>query len=582
MFAVRTSFFRRALVGSAIFALIAASGLAHAQTPGGTTFDGGLSAGPITSAGGTASPLVPPSGSSQASPGTTQPQLDYSDTDKASTLERTSLAGGGAVQSFEWGAGVSFSQSYMTNAAGISGVNRPDYRSSLGFSANLHEHTRSLSIDANYNFAADFYANNTVPTQISNNLQAIGTAQIIPEYLNLNLRAFAQPVVTSGVGVLTADNHVVPGTYTNSYGYYVTPDLVFRFGEFASSETFPSFGQVFFSTPTGTTAANTIPGLRGAQDTTMRSVTERITGGPDFGRLNWMATGLFSETDNAGSLLSEKTGVVNLQYAIDYEWSLILTGGYDSIINSIPLTTKISSPFGLAGFGLKLGRDFEFQIEAGERYKEFSITSNLRWAVTPTSQVTGAVNDYVQTPEGQLLNNLGTFSASSNGAITSSQNVFANGTGSALGSSNIQAGGNSPLDQQLARYQTGSLAWVEQLGRNSLAFALNGTRRTYLTSGFIGPQTDISWGGTLTVSRNITPLLNGSLGITYTSDQEFGGEGNTIGAQGNLNYSLSRTTNVYLQSSYLTRDSSPALQVFSPLTGDLTDFVITIGISHAF
>ncbi len=581
MFAVRTSCFRRALIGSAMFVLIGTSDLALGQTFDGTRFDGGLPAGPIVSSGGTASPLVPPPGSSQSSPDTSQPQLDYSDTEKATTLERTSL-GGGTDSTFRWDANALFSESYLTNAAGVAGSDQPDYMSALGFSANAHEHTRSLSFDATYNFTADFYANNTVPTQISNFLQAIGTAQIIPEYLNLNLRAFAQPIVTSGLGVLTAGNRPVPGTYQNSYGYYVTPVLVFRFGDFASSQTVPSYGQIYFTSPTGTSAANTIPGLRGAQDTTLRSLTETIASGPDFGRLNWTLVGNFSETDNTRSLLTEKSGVANLQYAIDYEWSLILTGGYDDIKNSIPLTSKISAPFALAGFGLRLGTDFEFEIEAGERYKEFSLTSNLRWAFTPTSQITGAVNDYIQTPEGQLLNNLGNVSTLSNGTVTSSQNVFANGTGSSLGSSSIQSSDNPALDQQLSRYQTGNITWVEQLGRNSLAFSLYGTRRTYLASGFTGPQTNISWGSTLTVSRNITPLLRGNLGVSYTSDQEFGGEGNTVGVQGSLNYALSRATNVYLQSSYLTRDSSPTLQALSPLTGNLSDFIVTVGISHAF
>src|SRR5262249_24099617 len=154
------------------------------------------------------------------------------------------------------------------------------------------------------------------------------------------------------------------------------------------SETLPSYGQVFFSTPPGTTAANTIPGLQGPENTTMRSVTETVSSGPDFGRLKWQLIGLYSETDNANALLTEKNGTANLQYAIDYEWSLILTGCYDAINDSIPLFANVSSPFILGGFGLKMGQDFNFQIEAGERYKKFSLTSNLQWSITPTSEVT--------------------------------------------------------------------------------------------------------------------------------------------------------------------------------------------------
>jgi uncharacterized protein (PEP-CTERM system associated) len=506
--------------------------------------------------------------------------LDYSNTNKGSTLARTSLPGEGSP-TFQWAANASLSESYTTNSAGLGGQSQPDYLTTLGFSGNAHEHTRSLSFDANYNFLGDFYANGTVPTQLSNYLQAMGSAQIIPDYLNFNLRAFAQPVDTSGLGTLTAGNREIPGAYSNSYGYYASPDLTFRFGDFASSETLPSYSQAFFSAPNGTTAANTIPGLRGPEDTTMRSVTENITSGPDFGRFRWTLVGLLSETNNANSLLTEKNGTANVQYAIDYEWSLIFTGGYDFIGNSIPLIENVSAPFALAGFGLKMGTDFTFQIEAGERYNKFSLTSDLQYSITPTSHISASVNDYIQTPEGQLINSLGTFTGLSSGSPNTVQNIITNGTNPSLGSINAQYPGNA-LDQQLSRYQTGTVAWAEQLERNSITFSLFGTRRTYLTSGFIGPETGFSWGSNLLFSRSFTPLLNGSLAITYNNDQELGGFGKTITAYGTLNYALSRTTSLSLQSSYLTRSSSQSLQALSPLTGDASDFMITLGITHAF
>jgi hypothetical protein len=74
--------------------------------------------------------------------------------------------------------------------------------------------------------------------------------------------------------------------------------------------------------------------------------------------------------------------------------------------------------------------------------------------------------------------------------------------------------------------------------------------------------------------------LRASIGGSYGADNEFGGNGNTLGLNGQLSYQLSRQTGVYLGLQYLDRDSSPTLQALSPLTGDLSDFRATIGLSH--
>lgn len=556
--------------------MVAVGGFAHAQGLDGSIFDNSSPAGPILSPT-AAPPLITPYGTPPAASSSSLPQLDYSGSGTR-PLARTLLTGPNGPE-FQLGATVTASESYVTNATGLSGASEPDYLSMLGFSSILREHARRLSLDANYSFAADFYDRGTEPTQISNYLQALGSADIVPGYLNLGLRAFAQPVVTSGLGAATANNRVIPGTYSNSYGYFGTPELTFNFGDFASSETVPSYGQVFFTTPEGTTSANTVLGLT-PENTTMRSLIESISSGPDFERLNWRLIGLYNETDSSLYLLTEKSGIANVRYAINHQWSLLATGGYDKINDSVPLIQNVSGPVALAGVGLTLGQDFDFEFEAGERYNKFSFTSSLRWSITPQSLITGTANDYVQTPEGQLLNNLVGLTALANGTLTSSQDAFSNGAGSPLGSFNIQSPDNPALDQFIARYQIGTLSWVQQLDRNSFALSLFGTRRTYLVSGFTGPQVDVSWGSNLNASRSLTPLLVGNLGATYSNDQEFGGSGKTITAEGGLFYSLSRSTTVYLQSTYLTRLSSPRLQALSPLTGNLSDFMITVGVAH--
>jgi uncharacterized protein (PEP-CTERM system associated) len=452
--------------------------------------------------------------------------------------------------------------------------------SSPGLAVDLHEHSARITLDANYSFLGQFYAEGTVPTQIENFLTAVGKIDVLPEYFDIDLRAFAQPVMTTNFGVVNAGDSVVPGSFRNSYGYYETPDFHFNWGDFASFKTMPSIGQVFFTVPPGTSVANTIPGIAGPENTTLRSVTEEISSGTDFDILNWKLVGLFSETDNQQSLLSEKSGIANGRYALSHQWSLLATGGYDSISDTIPLTHNISGPVALGGFGLTFGQDFSLQAQAGERYNSLSFNGNLRYDLGPTSLLTASANDYVQTPEGQLLNNLTSLTALPNGTLTSASDVLENGTASSLTSFNIQSPDNPNLDQFISRYQIAALSFLEEFERTKASLSLFATRRTMLTAGFSGPPVIYSWGSQILASRNLNPLLAATLGATYTDNQEFGGHASTIMVQGQLNYSLSRATQLFLQSTYLDRISSSSLIELSPLAGNVSTYKITLGIRH--
>ena len=564
--------FRRFLLSSTAFALIAGSEVAHAQTPPlrAETLDNTSPASPLNSSDagplasspvGTSTSAAP---SSQSGAGTTTPNA------KAPTGPE-----------FQWNASVNFSESYVTNATGSPGASQPDYVSSPGFVTDLHEHSRRISLDANYNFATYFYAKGTVPTQISNYLQALGNVDVIPEYLDLNLKAFAQPVATSNFGVVSEGGREVPGAYANSYGYFATPDLKFNWGDVATFKTMPSYGQDFFMNPPGSSALNTIPGLSAPDNTTIRSLTEIISSGPDFGRLNWNLIGLFNETDQQQSLLSEKSGIAKGRYAFNYEWSLIVTAGYDAVTDTVHLLHNVSGPVALAGFGLTLGPDFSLQAEAGERYNSPSFDGNLRYNLTPRSVLTASVNDFVQTPEGQLLNSLTSLTALPNGILTSANNVLGNGMASTLTPFSVQSPDNPALTQFVSRNQTATVSFIEEFERTHASLQLFGTHQTFLTPGFTGPPTADSWGAQLLASRNLTPLFVATLGGGYTYNEEFGGHASTINVQGELNYSLGRQTRIFLRSAYADRLSSASLLDLSPLSGGVTGFSVTLGISHA-
>jgi uncharacterized protein (PEP-CTERM system associated) len=482
---------------------------------------------------------------------------------------------------FQAGAAVNVSDSYVTNATGFPGAAGGDYLTTLGFSTYVHEHSRRLSLDGTYSFGADFYARNSIPTQISNNLQAVLNADVVPNYLTMSAKAFAQPIIISDLGFATANNRIVPNGFSNSYGYFVNPDLHFRLDSFATSETVPNFGQVFFTNPPGSIPILTIPGLNAPQDATVRGLTEKISSGTDFDRMNWDLIGSLSETARTQSLLSEKAAIANLRYALGHEFSLLATGGYDAISNSTGLNQNVSGPVALGGFGLTFGTEFSLQFEAGQRYNDLSFFGNLRYEITPSALLVATVNDAVQTPEGQLLNNLTNLPARQDGSLGAARDVYGNGSASSLSSFNLQSQGNVAQDQNIARYQTIIVSLSEDFIRNHVSLNANATRRTILSGIFIGPRTTESWSVQGVLGRDLTPLLRASIGGSYGVDNQFGGDGSTLGLDGQLTYSLSQQTSIYLSAQYRNRNSSPTLQALSPFTGNLSDFRATIGLSHA-
>ena len=474
----------------------------------------------------------------------------------------------------------SASESYVSNSSGLATGSQDDLITSLGFNTTFHERTHRFLLDASYAFHADFYARGTQPTQITNNLTLLGAVEAIPEHMTITARAFASPVLLSRAGIVTAGNRVVSNGYSNSFGYNVEPDFRFRLGDYLNSETAGSYGQEFFSNPAGTTPILSIPGLTGPEDTVSRSASQIFSSGEYFDQLSWTVSGAFSELKRKQGLLSEKAGVGNVRYAFGHEFSLLGTVGYDAITSTVPLSRDVSGLVALGGFAVTMGTDFSLEFEGGQKFKSASYVGSLRYNLTPKSSIVGSLDDIVTTPEGQLLDSLTNLVSTPSGSLTDSSDLLGNGSPATLVGFNPQPSGIFGFDQTVSRYQTATLAYLQDIERNHAALSLYASRRTVLTGVFVGPPTTESWGGTLTLSRDISPLTTGTIGASYFIDDELGGQARTVSLDTSVTYALSRRMNVFFLADYLDRQSSPSLSALSPLTGSVSDYRVMIGISR--
>jgi uncharacterized protein (PEP-CTERM system associated) len=564
----RRNRFRLGAAGAALTASLLAASLSYAQEPAAAAGPAaGTNAGAATQGTGTT-----------AARGSVAP---------GGPVERTATQTGvesfvdSLIPGFQLTAAVNLSETYSTNSQGtsVNGATGPDWITLAGLNLGMNEHSRRVSFDATYTGLVNYYARGTQSTQFTNSLQAIGNVIAIPDYLNIIGRAFAQPVVVSNVGGVTA-NGVSSNGFRNSYGYSIGPDITFHLGDFADSDTNASYGAAYFTNLAGSTGFTGIPGIGGPQDTTTRSVSEKLTSGTYFSRLNWTLAGLFNETDRPQGLFSEKAGIGTLRYAVTREIAILGTGGYDAISNSTPLTKNLSGPVGMGGIGLTFGEDFVLDIQAGTKYNDFSLLGNLRYNLSATTVITGSATDTVVTPEGDMLNNLGNLTASANGQLTSANNIYSTGAAATLGGFSAQPLGSLSYNQAITRLQRINLGFSNDFERDHFNLNAFGMRMTQLSGTFIGPPLTNSYGLQGAYTHDITRLLSGTIGADYTNFQELGGNARTYMIDGQVSYSLSEETRVYFRTDYLKRDSSQALQALSPFTRSFDDVRVTIGLTH--
>jgi predicted porin len=76
----------------------------------------------------------------------------------------------------------------------------------------------------------------------------------------------------------------------------------------------------------------------------------------------------------------------------------------------------------------------------------------------------------------------------------------------------------------------------------------------------------------------MTPELNGGLEANYSVNDQFGIDYDIFGGSLTLNYSFSPRTLSYFRAAYVQRQSDAALAALSPLSSDVSDTIVTIGI----
>jgi len=179
------------------------------------------------------------------------------DTESAES-EVNAVTNGGEARPFSLGGAVGLSEYYDSNALGVAG-SKADAVTQGEFDVSLHDKTERFEGDLAYSLMGSVHSASSDLNSIQNYLNAIGRAELWPEHLFVNARAFAWPTFLSRLGSLNAGNGIAStANAANAYGYLVSPDLTFRFDGFARADLLFSQSGEFFSSLSDRSAGTSI------------------------------------------------------------------------------------------------------------------------------------------------------------------------------------------------------------------------------------------------------------------------------------------------------------------------------------
>jgi len=522
--------------------------------------------------------VFPALGQPVANPNT---QADNPANTESAQSEEGNAATPQVIQPFAIHAGVGLNEYYDSNATGLQN-GRSDYTTQGVADLNVHDQTARFQGDLSYSVSGYYHANQSQLNAVENYLNGVGHAELYEDHLYLNARAFAWPTFASRLGSLDAGGDSTANSL-NAYGYVVDPDLVWRFDDFATSHLTLTESGEFFSDLSNASLGTALP-FGGPVNATATGISEQLKGGQYFGRLEWVATAMATNSSQAGFHDKQRSAEADLEYHIDHNFGVILDGGYRSYDTQPSLTRGVSGPIAMGGLAFQPNETFSAVVKAGIQYQFTSVTGSLRYQFTPTSQVFATLDDIVTTPQDRLLLGLGGLDVSQGGFYLPGTLLPNQGSLPGLPANNGQPVNVAPLDglaldNIISRYRTATFGLVHRMPRDTLTATAYGVVRDYLLPlpGFDMRQT--VYGGDLSYTHQFDRDLNGSLSGDYSVAHEFGGTDKIGTFSAFLSYTISREWSANFRLSYIDRVSRESI-VFS--NGTLDDVQVGLGIRYNF
>jgi len=493
-------------------------------------------------------------------------------------------SGGANVQPLEFRGGLNLEEEYTSNATGAAQSEPADAISRLSLNLGYIHTSSQFQAYANYNFTGSYYADHHNLNQLQNRLNLQTEGQIVPDTLKITADGFASPLNVSRVGALSAGNETVSNQNArNSYGYLVEPDYHIRLGDYADSDIIATQGGVFFVSPNVSNSQASQPVVP-PNNALSTGVEASIKSGTYFGRFRWELSASDREASQTTQSQSERQGSGTLSFALTHVFNVIGRGGYDAYRSSLPLNKDLTGPIGMGGVEIVSRPLFDLVAMAGTQHNFFSYEGSLNWTVGPFTTVVGSATDQIQTPQDQLLKNLGLLASTPLGDFFNSQtqapgpDLFSESPDDRIVAPTFTNG--LALDNSIYRMRNYSLSATNVEGRMTYQIEVLGMVRDRLNIMASAPEARTSlYAAQLAATRQIWPNLSGTVRGGYSTAEEFGGNDQIINADADLTFSLASRMRFFVMGRYLRRVSTHQTSAGG---FPLTDVQAIVGIARQF
>ena len=392
-----------------------------------------------------------------------------------------------------------------------------------------------------------YFAYHTNQSHIAQNLNAAATAIIVPEWLTLDLRAYAADQAISGYygpGVtpaLSKSNSVL------TYSYSAAPSLHHAFGGTAVVELGYT---ISYSSYGGYNNAPSNPGTASNQGLNQSSISQEERGliatGEDFGRFSnslladgQQSTGSGAFTNSHDNRISNTVG-----YAISYNLSANASLGYEN------LSYSGSNGYTTQGLTWNIGGhwtpspDSDFTASYGRSQGQNSLFLNATFSPAPNTHVFATHSQSVGTNVSNLQRAVASTTVGPNGV------TFINNTNIPTVLTNNFIGVRPGLFRTTTTSVTAAVTHPRDLYTVSIAHYDNSQLATAFTGSTVDNSTtstygSISWGHDLADDLHSNLLanygINGGSGVT---NQGFNNNQNSYLLNATLTYSVSDTLSV--------------------------------------
>jgi uncharacterized protein (PEP-CTERM system associated) len=454
-----------------------------------------------------------------------------------------------------YSAGLDVSEIYDTNAV-TSDKGTHDVITQITPSFGVSADTARITGNLFYSPSLLYFTYHTNQSHIAHNLNASSNIVLVPDWLFLDLRAYAAEQAISGyygpggAPALGRSNSVL------TYSYSAAPTLRHAFGGLATVE----LGAVLsYSAYSGYTNNNTatagLPGLN--QTSVSREERALIATGEDFGRISDSLLADGQQSSGAGAFTTSHNNRITdtIGYSISYELSVNASAGYENISYSGGTGYSTQGMTWSVGGHWAPSPNTEVDANYGRSQGQNSLTLNASFTPAPNTHVFITHSQSVGTNVSNLQRAVNSTAVGPNGV------TFINSTNTPTVLTNNFIG----VRPGLFRTTTTSISTAVTHARDIYTVTLTRYDSSQLATDLTGSSSDnsttstygsVSWGHDL--SEDLHSNLLANYGINSgngVANQGFSNNQNSYLLNATLSYSVSQTLSV---SASLTQTNAPS------------------------